>query len=411
MVNINNKPWDKLRFRDIEKFLSESGDENFFFEFKSDDEEPKKLIKEISAFANTYGGYILLGVNDDKTIGGCKKWTEQRIHITIHDSITPIPNFDVKKFTSKGKHIFVIKIEEGATPPYITNRGDIYERVSSGSFPIKESIKLDQLYQKRKDELIRIKNIIELPSLEIDSNFPQNVFAYLDFGFFMASSDKSVLWKKYQTADLEKIAEYIRTINKNFSISRVGASYLFSVGEFMAKDQDGNSCPMNAGIHNFMEVFPDGSARGRILLNADPNSCQVDISIFIYCLGLVYQKIYSMIFQEALPKEFVYTYKYEKLTVLKQFIPVYDMLARSNPGKQTLEGYLNKHEQKYGNNLIIESSRYPKNDYLLIDRCYFDEMKVKCNATELYEKLFHSKFFNLGYIDSPFTMELLKEEN
>ena len=31
MVNINNKPWDKLRFRDIEKFLSESGDENFFF--------------------------------------------------------------------------------------------------------------------------------------------------------------------------------------------------------------------------------------------------------------------------------------------------------------------------------------------------------------------------------------------
>ena len=382
-----------------------------FFEFKSDDEEPKKLIKEISAFANTYGGYILLGVNDDKTIGGCKKWTEQRIHITIHDSITPIPNFDVKKFTSKGKHIFVIKIEEGATPPYITNRGDIYERVSSGSFPIKESIKLDQLYQKRKDELIRIKNIIELPSLEIDSNFPQNVFAYLDFGFFMASSDKSVLWKKYQTADLEKIAEYIRTINKNFSISRVGASYLFSVGEFMAKDQDGNSCPMNAGIHDFMEVFPDGSARGRILLNADPNSCQVDISIFIYCLGLVYQKIYSMIFQEALPKEFVYTYKYEKLTVLKQFIPVYDMLARSNPGKQTLEGYLNKHEQKYGNNLIIESSRYPKNDYLLIDRRYFDEMKVKCNATELYGKLFHSKFFNLGYIDSPFTMELLKEEN
>lgn len=345
MVNINNKPWDKLRFRDIEKFLSESGDENFFFEFKSDDEEPKKLIKEISAFANTYGGYILLGVNDDKTIRGCKKWTEQRIHITIHDSITPIPNFDVKKFTSKGKHIFVIKIEEGATPPYITNRGDIYERVSSGSFPIKESIKLDQLYQKRKDELIRIKNIIELPSLEIDSNFPQNVFAYLDFGFFMASSDKSVLWKKYQTADLEKIAEYIRTINKNFSISRVGASYLFSVGEFMAKDQDGNSCPMNAGIHDFMEVFPDGSARGRILLNADPNSCQVDISIFIYCLGLVYQKIYSMIFQEALPKEFVYTYKYEKLTVLKQFIPVYDMLARSNPGKQTLEGYLSMAKQ------------------------------------------------------------------
>ena len=83
MININNKPWEKLRLSDIEKFLCSSTDENFFYEFKSDNEEPSKLIKEISAFANTYGGYIFLGINDDKKIGGCTKWTEQRIHTTI----------------------------------------------------------------------------------------------------------------------------------------------------------------------------------------------------------------------------------------------------------------------------------------------------------------------------------------
>ena len=93
-------------FMILKNFLSEADDENFFFEFKSDDEEPKKLIKEISAFANTYGGYILLGVNDDKTIGGCKKWTEQRIHITIHDCITPTPNFRCEKIYIKGKAYF-----------------------------------------------------------------------------------------------------------------------------------------------------------------------------------------------------------------------------------------------------------------------------------------------------------------
>jgi predicted HTH transcriptional regulator len=60
MININNKPWEKLRLLDVEKLLSSSVDENFFYEFKSDDEEPPKLIKEISAFANTYGGYIFL---------------------------------------------------------------------------------------------------------------------------------------------------------------------------------------------------------------------------------------------------------------------------------------------------------------------------------------------------------------
>lgn len=65
MININNKSWGKLRFSDIEKLLSGSDDENFFFEFKADDETPQKLVKEISAFANTYGGYVLLGINDD----------------------------------------------------------------------------------------------------------------------------------------------------------------------------------------------------------------------------------------------------------------------------------------------------------------------------------------------------------
>lgn len=54
MININNKPWSKLRSTDIQKFLSGTEDENFFFEFKADEETPAKLVKEISAFANTY---------------------------------------------------------------------------------------------------------------------------------------------------------------------------------------------------------------------------------------------------------------------------------------------------------------------------------------------------------------------
>lgn len=153
MININDKQWNKLRLTDIQKLLEQDDDETFFFEYKNDDVTPKKVIEEISAFANTYGGYILLGIDDDKNISGCTKWTEQRIHTTIHDSITPIPNFDIKKFKTKDNAIiFVIRIEEGTTPPYITNTGKVYERVSSGSFPIKDSTKLTQLYYKREDQ-------------------------------------------------------------------------------------------------------------------------------------------------------------------------------------------------------------------------------------------------------------------
>ena len=91
MININNKVWNLLCADDIQNFLFGGGEENFFFEFKADQETPSKLVKEISAFANTYGGYLFLGVNDDKTISGCLEWNEQRIHSTIHDSISPTP--------------------------------------------------------------------------------------------------------------------------------------------------------------------------------------------------------------------------------------------------------------------------------------------------------------------------------
>lgn len=126
MININNKSWDKVRSSDIKKLLSDEFEENCFFELKADDVQPEKLASEISAFANTYGGYILLGVNDDKTIGGCQKWTEQRIQGTFHDNITPTPMFDVRKIKIDDKRIYVIKIEEGTMPPiYNQQRWDI----------------------------------------------------------------------------------------------------------------------------------------------------------------------------------------------------------------------------------------------------------------------------------------------
>ena len=126
MININGKEWSDLSPSDIQAVISEIDfDESFYFELKRDEVQPKKIAEEVSAFANSFGGYIFLGVSDDKEIEGCSSWNEQRIHTMMHDCITPTPSFDVKRFSFGPKAVYVIKIDEGSEPPHVPNRGQM----------------------------------------------------------------------------------------------------------------------------------------------------------------------------------------------------------------------------------------------------------------------------------------------
>ena len=398
MININNKQWDKLRFSDIEKMLAQTDDETFFFEFKSDEESPAKFIKEVSAFSNTFGGYILLGIRDDKTIEGCKKWTEQRIHATIHDSITPVPNFDVRKFRHDGKTIFVVRIEEGTMPPYITNGGKIFERISSGSFPINESSKLSQLYRKKTDNLRKIRDKIEIDKIVIDKNTPGNLCAYIDLGFSVVCSEETALQKHFYDIELEPVVNVLRSENNHFSISRMGHAYVISIGQLSAKDGSGHEVMANSGIHNYIEIMYDGSVKSRIVLTATADDPRVDITNIFY-MNRVYCDLYTKFLGEDFHKIFISAHKYEKLTVLKQFVPYFAPKSLGGIEGNQLSRQLPSHRIKYGDNLVINSERVPRNDYFLIDKRLFDILAVKYNLENLIRELFASCYMNLGYID------------
>ena len=371
MININNKRWDKITARDIQKVLSGTDDESFFFEFKSDDEEPNKLVKEISALANTYGGYIFLGVNNDKSIGGCEKWTEQRIHTSIHDSLTPTPNFDVRRFKIEGKTVFVIKVEEGTLPPYITGKGAIYERLSSGSFPIKDSAKLTQLYNKRADQEARVKSKIEFGDINVNLANTNNLCGYIDIGFSVTCSEKIYLQKNYQKLDfLSSVAEKVG--NNAFSVSLVGSALMFTIGEIANSERSKPAPLFAAGLHDYLVVYGDYSASCRVLLFANENGNQVDISV-APIVKEAFKSIYKLLCGDDFYKIFVHAQKYESLKVVKQFVPVYELSRHfgeieNNPFKNVLKD----HRAKYGENLIIQSNRVPLFGYELIDKQWFD---------------------------------------
>lgn len=398
MININNKRWDKVTSRDIQKVLSMSEDESFFYEFKSDDEEPGKLVKEISALANTYGGYILLGVNNDKSIGGCKKWTEQRIHTTIHDSLTPTPIFDVRRFRIEGKTVYVIKVEEGPLPPYITGKGAIYERLSSGSFPIKDSSRLTQLYNKRIDQEARIKAKIEFSAIDSSNAIPNNLCGYLDVGFSVTSSERTFLQKNFYNIDLSSVVKEL-VGNNSCSVSRVGNAYMFTIGQIAQTNGSNAEQLLSAGLHDYLIVYADCSACYRILLFSDGTGNSVDISV-VPIVTDIFQKMYRSLCGEDLNKIFIHAQKYESLRVLKQFVPIYDVKrhyqdASDNP----FENVLRSHREKYGENLIVQSNRVPIWGYDLIDRQWFNKLNIKYAQDSLINELFHSSYTHLGYVD------------
>lgn len=397
MVNINNKNWDQLSFSDVEAFLID-GEENTFFEFKEDREPNEKLTKEIVAFSNTYGGYVLLGVSDNKSIGGCTAWNEQRIHTTIHDSVLPTPIFDVKTLTrADGITIYVIKVEEGPMPPYISSKGQIYERLSSGSFPVKDSGQLTLFYNKRTDAISRIRNKIELPELTFPNQFPNNFCGYIDMGFSATYSEDTVFQKHFYQYDLSSVVDLLKKDGYDqFSVSRVGDAYQISLGGLSLKDDNGKEYLMDAGLNNYIEIMWDGSIRSRLALYANAGTAIVP-AYGLIVFNSLFREIYKLIFEKDLQDNFIYAQRYVKLTVLKQFTPIFGVYKDNKHDYYQLMSDV--HKEKYGNNSIIIGNRIPWNGYEIIDRRRLNKQGKEYSVDTLLQELFDNKYDVLGFID------------
>ena len=397
MININNKIWDKLRLKDIEKYLDTiDDDETFFIEFKEENIRNTQLTKEISAFANSFGGYILLGVNDSKKIVGCSNiWTELKINTIICNGISPTPHFDIKKFNLKNsKKLYIIKVEEGTNPPYITNDGYIYHRVSSSSDRVKDANTLNNLYLRNQNNIKKIEDKIYIP--EISGTIPNNLCGYIDFGFSLTSKNIEKTKEKVRKADIEKISEKLKDYKQKYSISKVGYSLSITIGEPIMKMGD-NPIITTGGLSNFMEILPDGSFRCRIIICSETDSSIAYISL-ITMIHSLFKEIYAIVFGNNFVSNFIEAKKYEKLTVLKLFQPKIAVTGESKYVEK-FNKLFNDHIIKYGNNIIANNNRIPLNGFINIDKSLFDLNKVKFNNDNLYGQLFYTSYFLLGYID------------
>jgi len=107
-------------------------DENVVIEYKSREIEPWKIAKEMVAFANSKGGKLIFGIDDEGNVVGIelpKKLEETIINISRNNCQPPIVP-EVERQSKEGKTIVVVKVSVGNDRPYKTE-GRFYIRVGS----------------------------------------------------------------------------------------------------------------------------------------------------------------------------------------------------------------------------------------------------------------------------------------
>lgn len=108
---------------------------NIDYKEKIETERPKSWLKTVSAFANTKGGILLYGIDDDRNPVGLDdiQYTSSKISDLINSKITPVPRYELNPFQENGKDFLEVNIGDGpATPYYFSSDGRKIAYIRSG---------------------------------------------------------------------------------------------------------------------------------------------------------------------------------------------------------------------------------------------------------------------------------------
>ena len=93
--------------------------ENLHLDFKYCVSDSRKIARTLSAFANSDGGKILIGVRDNGSIAGIKSDEEAyMVDTAAHLFCRPEITYSIKQHTTAGKTILEVDVLKGTRRPY-----------------------------------------------------------------------------------------------------------------------------------------------------------------------------------------------------------------------------------------------------------------------------------------------------
>ncbi len=134
---------------DIEEILARG--ENDQVEFKRElSTKPDEFLETVVAFANTKGGSILVGVDDNGVVvGSYEQKFEERVQSMVRDNCDPQPKFTADRKEFHSNTIYVVRVPEGEEKPYnLRNRGFFVRAGSTDR--LASRIEMDDIYIRRQ---------------------------------------------------------------------------------------------------------------------------------------------------------------------------------------------------------------------------------------------------------------------
>jgi len=289
----------------LEKLIEEGEGERL--EFKSSLAQIKDILKTICAFANTYGGIVVVGIKGSGEVVGLNVTDETLLSLrrSIETSIDPQPFVRLRVQSYNDKLILIIEVAEGVNKPYFY-RGKCYvrvgssnkllsrdeiitlllEKVSFDSLPFSGDVSIDDYYLKRlidkarvrrlmniyftnvRDVLNRLKLLIDgrvrIAAVLLFSNEASEVFpqAVIKMGVF---EDNKIIDEGLARGSLfkqveEAVAFTLKNLRKGFKIEGIERRDLWEYPEDVLRE-----AIVNAVVHRdyrstsptYLKIYPD----------------------------------------------------------------------------------------------------------------------------------------------------------
>ena len=264
----NPLPLSKVYFRHLGQ-LKEI-EEGYKLEYKStfDSSVKKKIPAIISSFANSEGGWLIIGIDNDTHEPVCipkNRTGYDQIISQLTKRVSPVPYYNTK-FIRNPKNfnegVLIVEVYEGQFTPYVSD-GTVYVRNGSSKEPVpSQRSTIDYLYQKARDFQDQLKDFckrtIYFP--HDGTGGTKNTSALPICNIYFKNIGKSLQSTILSFDDWDKLTEQVTTAQGDSLFTN--AHHTFDSMIFRHRPID----PSTASVTPTMEIFRDLSTKIHIPL-------------------------------------------------------------------------------------------------------------------------------------------------